>query len=65
MSEYQRDSRSGWFQWLAPLFGGSVQAVVGALVMLFTVGVFGIVIKDAIVSNSKDKTGVRRIIAHR
>jgi hypothetical protein len=65
MSEYQQDSRSGWFRWLAPLFGGSVQAVVGALVMLFTVGVFGIVIKDAIVSNSKDKTGVRRIIAHR
>jgi hypothetical protein len=59
--EYQQDRRSGW---LASLFANRETAI-GALIMLFTVGVFGVVARDAYVSNSKDKTGVRRIIAKR
>jgi hypothetical protein len=39
--------------------------VVGGLILLFTLGVFGGVAHDAWLSNSKDKTGVRRILAHR
>jgi hypothetical protein len=42
-----------------------MQTAIGVLVMLFAFGVFGFVIKDAIVSNSKDKTGAKRIIATR
>jgi hypothetical protein len=62
MSEYQEERRSGW---LTSFFGASGEATIGTLVMLFTIGVFGFVVKDAIVSNSKDKTGVKRIIAKR
>jgi hypothetical protein len=61
MSEYQ-DARSGW---LASFFGGRGQAMLGVLLMLFTVGVFGVVARDAYISNSKDKSGVKRIIAKR
>jgi len=42
-----------------------MQTAIGVLVMLFAFSVFGFVIKDAIVSNSKDKTGAKRIIATR
>ena len=42
-----------------------MQTAIGVLVMLFTIGVFGFVIRDAIVSSSKDKTGAKRIIATR
>lgn len=62
MTNVRQDAPSGW---LGSLFGGSMQAVVGVLVMLFAFSVFGFVIKDAIVSNSKDKTGAKRIIATR
>ena len=62
MSEYQEDARSGW---LASFFGGRGQAVLGTLLMLFTVGVFGVVARDAYISNFKDKSGVKRIIAKR
>ena len=55
-------SRSGW---RGSLFGGSMQTAIGVLVLLFTIGVFGFVIRDAIVSSSKDKTGAKRIIATR
>jgi len=65
MSEYQQESRSGWFGSFSLFSWGGVQAVIGALILLFTIGVFGLVIKDAITSYSKDKTGVRRILAHR
>ncbi|MET0407563.1 MAG: hypothetical protein ABW006_04260 [Hyphomicrobium sp.] len=59
MSEYQDDRRAD---------GGSrslFDLIVGGLILLFTVGVFGGVARDAYYSNAKDKTGVRRIIAHR
>jgi hypothetical protein len=65
MSEYQQESRSGWFGSFSLFSWGGVQAVIGALILLFTIGVFGLVIRDAITSYSKDKTGVRRILAHR
>ena len=65
MSEYHDDARSGWFGWLAPFFGPRREATVGALVMLFAIGIFGWVGADAYFSNAKDKTGVRRIIAQR
>ena len=62
MSDVRKDSRSGW---RGSLFGGSMQTAIGVLVLLFTIGVFGFVIRDAIVSSSKDKTGAKRIIATR
>ncbi|RUO99493.1 hypothetical protein [Hyphomicrobium sp.] len=39
--------------------------IVGALILLFTMGVFGSVAWDAYLSSDKDKTGVRRIFAKR
>ncbi|HML27496.1 MAG TPA: hypothetical protein PKE16_01400 [Hyphomicrobium sp.] len=59
MSQYQEDARSStgarsFFDW-----------IIGALILLFTVGVFGDVLRDAYYSNAKDNTGVRRILAHR
>jgi hypothetical protein len=48
-----------------PLFGARMQTAIGLLVLLFTFSVFGFVIKDAVVSNSKDKTGAKHIIAKR
>ncbi|WP_041320477.1 hypothetical protein [Hyphomicrobium denitrificans] len=62
MTDYQAEARPGW---LASLFGGSFNVVVGALAMLFTLGVFGTAAWDAYLSNSKDKSGVKRIIAKR
>lgn len=62
MSDVRQDSRSGW---RGSLFGGSMQTAIGVLVLLLTIGVFGFVIRDAIVSSSKDKTGAKRIIATR
>ena len=62
MSDVRQDSRSSW---RGSLFGGSMQTAIGVLVLLFTIGVFGFVIRDAIVSSSKDKTDAKRIIATR
>ncbi len=59
MFEYQDDAR---------IDAGSrslFDVVVGALILLFTVGVFGSVAWDAFHANTKDKTGVRRVIAKR
>ena len=42
-----------------------MQTAIGVLVLLLTIGVFGFVIRDAIVSSSKDKTSAKRIIATR
>jgi hypothetical protein len=59
MSEYQEDgyadrgSRSG------------LDAIVGALILFFTLGVFANVAWDAYVATDMDKTGVRRILAKR
>jgi hypothetical protein len=62
MSDVRQDTHSGW---RGSLFGARMQTAIGVLVMLFAFGVFGFVIKDAIVSNSNDKTGAKRIIATR
>jgi hypothetical protein len=62
MSEYQEEARPGW---LGALFGGRFEVAVGILVLLFTIGVFGMVARDAYFSNAKDKSGVKRIIAKR
>lgn len=39
--------------------------ILGALILLFTVGVFGGVVRDAYYAMDKDKTGARRILPHR
>jgi len=62
MTDYREDARPGW---LASVFGGAFNAAIGAVALLFTLGVFGTVAWDAYLSNSKDKTGVKRIIAKR
>ncbi len=59
----QAYSRAGWFDWLTRLFGNQYEALIGALALLLTAGVAGIAIKDAIVSTSKDKSGLQRIVA--
>jgi hypothetical protein len=59
MSEYQDD-------YLAETGSGSLfNTIVGVLILLFTLGVFANVGWDAYRSSEKDKTGVRRILAHR
>jgi len=60
MSEYQEERYGGGTD-----AGGRSQTVVGALILLFTLGVFGFVGWDAYNSSTKDKTGVRRILAKR
>jgi hypothetical protein len=60
MSEYQEENRSG-----GSFFGVGSQTIIGALILLFTAGVFGNVAWDAYISNNKDKTGARRILAKR
>ena len=59
MSEYLEDGRRD----AAPrsLF----DLIAGAVILLFTVGVFSSVAWDAYLSNAKDKTGVRRIVVKR
>lgn len=51
--------------WLTRLFGYRQEAWIGALAMLFTATVAGFVIKDAILSQTKDKSGLRTIVAKR
>ena len=58
-------SRAGWLDWLTGLFGPGHEGLVGALALLLTASVAGLVVKDAIVSLSKDKSGLQRIIAKR
>ncbi len=57
-SDYQEERRSSGSSF-------NSQTIIGALILLFTLGVFGDVAWDAYLSNSKDKTGVRRILAKR
>ena len=54
------NNRAGWF---SRLFGNRREALIGVLVLLFTAGIGGLVVRDAILSTSKDKSGLRRIIA--
>ncbi|HVZ03528.1 hypothetical protein [Hyphomicrobium sp.] len=62
MSEYQREDRQNF---LAALFGGRSEVAIGVIIVLFTLGVFGVVARDAYFSNAKDKSGVKRVIAKR
>jgi hypothetical protein len=57
------NNRAGWFDWLYRLFGARYEALIGILALLFSAGVFGLVVKDAMLSGTKDKSGLRRIIA--
>ena len=54
------NNRAGWF---SRLFGNRREALIGVLVLLFTAVIGGLVVRDAILSTSKDKSGLRRIIA--
>ena len=45
------------------MFGSRQDALIGLLALLFTTGVAGYVIRDALMSGAKDKSGLRRIIA--
>lgn len=56
-------SRAGWFDWLRRLMGARYEALIGALALTFSAGVAGLIINDAILASSKDKSGLRRIIA--
>jgi hypothetical protein len=56
-------SRAGWFDWLYRLFGARHEALIGTLALLFTAGVSGLVIRDALLSGAKDKSGLRRVVA--
>ncbi len=59
----QASSRAGWLDWFTRLFGAREEALIGALSMLLATGVAGFVIKDALLSKYKDKSGLQRIIA--
>lgn len=65
MPSYPNREQSRVSGWFARLFGAGRETFIGLLVMLFTFTVFGFVIKDALLANQKDKTGVRRIFAQR
>ncbi|MGL4396000.1 MAG: hypothetical protein ACRCS9_05625 [Hyphomicrobium sp.] len=54
-------SRSGWFDWLYRLFGSRGEVIIGSLATLLAVGVFGFVVKDAILSKYKDKSGLTTV----
>lgn len=58
-------NRAGWFNRLSRLFGSRREAMVGALALLFTASIGGLVVRDAILATSKDKSGLRRIIANK
>lgn len=62
MTDYQAEARPGR---LASPLGSRLNLAIGALALLFTLGVFGNVAWDAYRSNTKDKSGVKRIIAKR
>jgi hypothetical protein len=62
MSEIQQHAPSAQHP---SFFGGKIESAIGILLMLFTAGVFGFVVKDAVLSNTKDKTGARHILAKR
>lgn len=57
------NNRAGWFDGLYRLMGSRSEALIGTLALLFTAGVTGLIIKDALLAGSKDKSGLRRIIA--
>lgn len=59
------NNRTGWFSGLRRLFGARREALIGVLVLLFTATVGGLIVRDAILATTKDKSGLRRIIANK
>ena len=59
------EDEHGGLGWAHRLFGPRREVLAGLLALLFTTATFGAVIKDAVFSRSKDKTGVQRIFAKR
>lgn len=59
------NDRAGWFSGLRRLFGARREALIGILAVLFTATIGGLVIRDAVLATSKDKSGLRRIIANK
>lgn len=47
------------------LFGARYESLIGILVLVFSLVIAGLVIKDAMQSSSKDKSGLKRVIAQR
>ena len=60
MTDYQERDYSG-----SPRTSSVFQTAIGALILLFTIGVFGSTGWEAYNSSGKDKSGVRRILAKR
>lgn len=58
-------NRGGWLDWIYRLFGSRTDVIIGAFSLLFVAGIGGVVIRDAIVGFSKDKSGLRTIKASR
>lgn len=56
---------SGWAGWFNRFFGAGTETIIGALAIAFVATIAGLVIKDAIFSRFKDKSGVQRILAQR
>ncbi|HPG89499.1 MAG TPA: hypothetical protein PLD46_07570 [Hyphomicrobium sp.] len=59
------NDRAGWFSGLRRLFGARKEVLVGVLALLFSASIGSLIVRDAILSTSKDKTGLRRIIANK
>jgi hypothetical protein len=53
------------FAGIRRFFGQRYEALVGILVLFFSLAIAGIVIKDAILSSARDKSGLKRIVATR
>ena len=63
ISAVMDDEDHGWLGWAYRLFGGHTREVLaGFLALSFATLTFGTVVKDAVMSKTKDKTGVKRII---
>lgn len=59
-----RRRRNGFLDGFIALFGSTIEAAIGTVAVLFALTVTGFVIKDAVLANLKDKTGVR-VLAER
>ncbi len=55
--------RAGWFDGWTRVFGAREEALIGALALALTAGVAGFVVRDAVVSSSKDKSGLKTVVS--
>lgn len=65
MSQAYHDDDRDRGGWLSRFFGSAFDIIVGALALLFVIGVAGFVAKDALDGFSKDKSGLRTVSATR